>query len=72
MKRSALFTMQKLNILIYWLNKLQNANMGFLLVFKIRCRSSTCLGNVALEDKKNHMRGIEVCYPSASKSKKNI
>lgn len=29
-----LFTMQKLNILIYWLNKLHNANMGFLLSLK--------------------------------------
>lgn len=24
---------EKFNILIYWLNKLQNANMGFLLSF---------------------------------------
>ena len=33
MKRSALITMKKFNILIYRLNKLQNANMGFLLGF---------------------------------------
>ena len=38
MKRSVLFTMQKLNILIFGLNKLENANMGFLLGFKIRKR----------------------------------
>jgi len=25
---------------------------------------------MALENKKNHMRGIEVCYPSASKTKR--
>ncbi len=33
MKRLVLFVMQKLNILIYWLNKLQNANMGVWLSF---------------------------------------
>lgn len=38
MKGSVLFVMQKVNILILELNKLENANMRFLLGFKIRKR----------------------------------
>lgn len=36
MKCSALFVMQKINIFIYWLNKLQNTNNGFLLYLYLK------------------------------------
>lgn len=35
-KCSVLFVMQKLNIFIYWLNKLQNTNIGFLLYLYLK------------------------------------
>lgn len=57
-----LFTMQKLNILIYWLNKLQNADMGFLLSFKIKWRDIVDLkaivqndGNIVMSDSHNNI-----------------
>lgn len=36
MKCSVLFVMQKINIFIYWLNKLQNTNNGFLLYLYLK------------------------------------
>lgn len=67
MKRSVLITMQKVNILIYRLNKLENANMEFLLGFLQSdweiykgWWSSPYLIESEVEEV---YRGIEVCYP---------